>query len=126
MNDKYDQAAAIGYEIIIEGHLSDTWADWFNGLNFEYTGDGNTILTGTVIDQSALHGLLKKVRDLGLTLLSVNRVQPSTGEPALNTDPEMRVILLEEPDNTGEGEISNAEASLDADPPDDQKPLEDL
>lgn len=59
------------YEIRIKGHLADRWADWFGGLAISLEEDGNTLLTGPVVDQAALHGLLKKVRDLGLILLSV-------------------------------------------------------
>jgi hypothetical protein len=60
------------YQIRIKGHLGSQWTDWFEGLIITLEEDGNTLLTGTVIDQAALHGLLKKVRDLGLPLLSVN------------------------------------------------------
>jgi hypothetical protein len=65
------------YQIRIKGHLGSQWTDWFEGLIITLEEDGNTLLTGTVIDQAALHGLLKKVRDLGLPLLSVNSVEPS-------------------------------------------------
>jgi hypothetical protein len=64
------------YEIRVAGHLSPQWADWFEGLTITLEEDGNTLLAGPVADQAALHGLLKKVRDLGLSLLSVNRVPP--------------------------------------------------
>jgi hypothetical protein len=64
------------YEIRIKGHLGRQWADWFEGLTITLEEDGNTLLTGLVVDQAALHGLLKKVRDLGMPLLSVNRVDP--------------------------------------------------
>ena len=53
------------YEIRIKGHLDDQWANWFGGLTLTLKEDGNTLLTGIVADQAALHGLLKKVRDLG-------------------------------------------------------------
>lgn len=62
------------YQIRIKGHLSTMWAEWFAGLNIKLEEDGNTLLTGTVIDQAALHGILKKVRDVGMPLLSVNSV----------------------------------------------------
>ena len=64
------------YQIRIKGHLSRQWTDWFEGLTITLEEDGDTLLTGTVIDQAALHGLLKKVRDLGMPLISVNRVKP--------------------------------------------------
>ncbi len=68
------------YEIRLKGHLDDQWAEWFEGLTITLEENGNTLLTGPVIDQSALHGLLKKVRDLGLPLISVSPVElgPST------------------------------------------------
>jgi hypothetical protein len=64
------------YEIRLKGHLIDRWSDWFGGLTITLEEDGNTLLTGRVIDQAALHGLLKKVRDLGMPLISVNFVNP--------------------------------------------------
>ena len=67
----------IVYEIRLKGHLSHQWTEWFEGLTILLEEDGNTLLTGPVIDQSALHGLLKKVRDLGMPLLLVNRVNPN-------------------------------------------------
>jgi hypothetical protein len=63
------------YEIRVAGHLSPQWADWFEGLTIMLEEDGNTLLTGPVADQAALHGLLKKVRDLGMPLISVIQVQ---------------------------------------------------
>ncbi len=68
------------YEIRIKGHLEDRWANWFEGLTITLEEDGETLLTGPVTDQAALHGLLKKVRDLGLPLLSVNRIEPNQSE----------------------------------------------
>jgi hypothetical protein len=64
------------YEIRIKGHLDDRWRDWFGGLTITLEEDGNTLITGPVVDQAALHGLLKKVRDLGMPLVSVNFVNP--------------------------------------------------
>ena len=64
------------YEIRLKGHLDDRWAGWFGGVTITLEDNGNTLLTGPVIDQAALHGLLKKVRDLGMPLLSVNFVSP--------------------------------------------------
>ena len=68
------------YEIRIKGHLNKRWADWFEGLTITLDEDGNTILTGPVVDQAALHGLLKRVRDLGMPLVSVSPLEhgPST------------------------------------------------
>jgi hypothetical protein len=62
------------YQIRIKGHLNRRWTDWFEGLTITLEEDGNTLLTGPVADQSALYGLLKKVRDLGVPLLLVNFV----------------------------------------------------
>ena len=64
------------YEICIEGHLNDRWADWFEGLTLIREDSGATLLTGPVVDQAALHGLLRKVRDLGMPLISVICVMP--------------------------------------------------
>ena len=64
------------YEIRIKGHLDDRWAAWFEGLTLTREDNGDTLLTGPVVDQAALHGLLRKVRDLGLPLVSVIRVSP--------------------------------------------------
>ena len=64
------------YEIRLKGHLDDKWADWFDGLTITRADNGETLLHGTVIDQAALHGVLRKVRDLGLPLLSVMQVDP--------------------------------------------------
>jgi hypothetical protein len=69
------------YEIRIKGHLADRWAYWFEGLTITLQPNGDTLLTGPVIDQAALHGLLRKVRDLGMPLLSVNRVEPEAEPP---------------------------------------------
>ena len=68
------------YEIRIKGHLADRWVDWFGGLTITLEDNGDTLLTGPVVDQAALHGVLKKVRDLGMPLLSVNRVQPGQAD----------------------------------------------
>jgi hypothetical protein len=64
------------YQIRIKGHLGPRWRDWFEGLDITLDEEGDTLLTGPVIDQAALHGFLKKVRDLGMPLLSVNSVDP--------------------------------------------------
>ncbi len=68
------------YEIRIKGHLNGRWADWFGGLAITLEDNGDTRLTGPVVDQAALHSLLRKVRDLGMPLLSVNRVVPGQAD----------------------------------------------
>jgi hypothetical protein len=62
------------YEIRLKGHLDARWTGWFDGFTITLTENGETVLTGSVADQAALHGLLKKVRDLGLPLLSINPI----------------------------------------------------
>jgi hypothetical protein len=69
------------YQIRIEGHLGSQWTDWFDDLKIALDENGDTLLTGPIVDQSALHGLLKKVRDLGMTLISVNQVQINETHP---------------------------------------------
>jgi len=66
-----DSSQPMNYQIRIKGHLSPQWTEWFAGLTITQEIGGDTLLTGPVIDQAALHGLLKKVRDLGLPLISV-------------------------------------------------------
>ena len=75
------------YEIRLKGHLDDKWADWFEGLTITRADNGETLLRGQVVDQAALHGVLRQVRDLGLPLLSVIQVErkPANG-PDVNTD----------------------------------------
>ncbi|MBK9210457.1 MAG: DUF4386 domain-containing protein [Anaerolineales bacterium] len=75
------------YQIRIEGHLGSQWADWFDGFSITLEADGKTLLSGPVPDQPALYGLLRKVRDLGLPLVSVNQVHSIKGENimAVNT-----------------------------------------
>ena len=65
------------YQIRVKSHLSSDWTDWFEGLTITPEEDGDTLLTGPVIDQAALYGLLKKVRDLGMPLISLNPVESS-------------------------------------------------
>ena len=62
------------YQIRLKGQLDAQWADWFGGLTITLDDNGDTLLTGLVVDQAALHGLLKKVRDLAMPLLSINHV----------------------------------------------------
>ena len=75
LNAKTDPNQPTVYEIRVKSHLGSDWMDWFDGLTITREGNGDTLLTGPVADQSALYGLLKKVRDLGMPLVSVNRVE---------------------------------------------------
>jgi hypothetical protein len=79
-NPKIDPGEPMVYQIRIKGHLGREWTDWFEGLAITPEDNGETLLTGPLVDQAALHGLLKKVRDLGMPLLSVNRVPPNQVE----------------------------------------------
>ena len=80
LNPTTDPSQPMVYQIRIEGHLGRHWTDWFEGLAITLEDNGNTLLTGPVVDQAALHGLLRKVRDLGIPLLSVVRVKPDQAE----------------------------------------------
>jgi hypothetical protein len=75
LNPKTDPSEPM-YQIRLKGHLGGQWIDWFGGLTLTLEDNGETLLTGPVVDQAALHGLLRKVRDLGLPLLSVIRLKP--------------------------------------------------
>ncbi|MBK8050296.1 MAG: hypothetical protein IPK16_26240 [Anaerolineales bacterium] len=68
------------YAIRIAGTLGNEWAGWFEGMTITLADNGDTILTGQVSDQAALHGLLKKVRDLGIPLLALNCIEPAQAE----------------------------------------------
>jgi len=78
MPDRYsaqtEQQEPIVYQVRIKGHLEDQWADWFEGMSITLEDDGTTLLSGPVIDQAALYGLLRKIRDVGVPLISVYRV----------------------------------------------------
>jgi len=76
LEPKTNSDQPVVYQIRIKGHLGHQWTDWFEGLTITLEEDGNTLLTGPVIDQAALHGLLKKVRDLGMPLVSVSPLEP--------------------------------------------------
>ena len=73
---KTDPSQPVVYQIRLKGHLGSQWTDWFGGLTITLEENGDTLLTGPVVDQAALHGLLKKVRDLGMPLVSVSPVEP--------------------------------------------------
>ena len=70
-DDRYEPGR---YEIRLQGHLDTRWAAWFDGLSLAHESDGTTVIHGSVVDQAALHGLLGKVRDLGLPLIAVRQV----------------------------------------------------
>ncbi len=80
LEPKPTQYQSVIYQIRLKGHLGSQWTDWFEGLTITLEEDGNTLLTGPVLDQAALHGLIKKVRDLGMPLVSVNIVHPGQAE----------------------------------------------
>ena len=75
LESKPNPSQPVVYLIRLKGHLGSQWTDWFEGLTITLEDNGDTLLTGPVIDQSALHGLLKKVRDLGMPLISVSPVE---------------------------------------------------
>jgi hypothetical protein len=75
-----DRDAPTIYQIRIKGHLGSQWTDWFGGLAITLEENGDTLVTGPVVDQAALHGLLRKVRDLGMPLLSVIRLTPGDAD----------------------------------------------
>ncbi len=64
------------YRIRIKGHLAAHWAEWFDGMTITHLDNGETLLAGPIVDQAALHGMLNHIRDLGLPLLAVDRVEP--------------------------------------------------
>ncbi len=74
MANKLDEPMV--YQIRVKGHLGPQWSEWFGGLSITLEDGGDTLLTGPVVDQAALHGLLRKVRDLGMPLISAIRVEP--------------------------------------------------
>ena len=64
------------YQFVVKGHLDSEWSEWFDGLTITLMDNGETILSGPVVDQTALHGVLIKIRDLGLPLLGLRRIEP--------------------------------------------------
>ena len=79
-NPTADRDEPMVYQIRIKGHLGRQWTDWFGGLAITLEENGDTLVTGPVVDQAALHGLLRKVRDLGVPLLSVIRLTPGDAD----------------------------------------------
>ena len=77
---QHHQSQPMVYQIRLKGHLGSQWTEWFGGLTITLEENGDTLLTGRVVDQAALHGLLRKVRDLGMPLLAVMRVQPNQAD----------------------------------------------
>ena len=75
-NSELAPGQPMSYQIRIKGHLGCQWTDWFEGLTITLEDNGDTLLTGPVVDQAALHGVIRKVRDLGMTLVSVSPVKP--------------------------------------------------
>ena len=72
-NREYDEPGM--YQIVVSGNLDERWSDWFDGFSLTQTPDNETVLKGCVADQSALHGLLNKIRDIGIPLLSIERLK---------------------------------------------------
>ncbi len=75
LEPRTDPSQPVVYQIRLKGHLGSQWTDWFGGLTITLEDNGDTLLTGPVVDQAALHGLLKKVRDLGMPLVSVSHLE---------------------------------------------------
>ena len=86
-NRQRDPHAPTVYEIRITGHLGPQWMDWFGGVTLTLEANGETLLTCPVVDQAALHGLLRKVRDGGLPLRSVIRIEPGQADTAGGKQP---------------------------------------
>jgi hypothetical protein len=82
-----DNHEAGRYEIRLAGHLDARWTTWFDGLTVSHDPDGTTVIGGEIPDQAALHGLLQRVRDLGLPLVSVLRSEPDQPQPTRRTSP---------------------------------------
>jgi len=80
LDSKADPSQPMVYQIRIKGHLGPQWTDWFGGLAIAVEEDGETLLTGPIVDQAALYGLLKKVHDLGMPLVSVNCIEPGPAD----------------------------------------------
>lgn len=79
-NRKTNTDLPVTYQIRVNGHLGREWSDWFEGMAIQLEEDGDTLLTGPIIDQAALQGILKKVRDSGITLVSVYPFEPGQAD----------------------------------------------
>jgi hypothetical protein len=85
-NSSHEKAEPLIYQIRVQGHLDRKWADWFSGLSITLLDNGETLFTGPVLDQAALHSLLRKVCDVGLPLVAVMQVEPEQADaPDANT-----------------------------------------
>jgi len=80
LNSEIDPGQPVVYQVRLKGHLGREWTDWFEGLTIQLQANGETLFTGLVVDQAALYGLLKKVRDVGMPLVSVMCVPPGQAE----------------------------------------------
>lgn len=80
MEEKKTSMSQEFYQITVKGHLNPNWANWFDGLTITPLPNGTTTISGPVVDQAALYGLLRKVRDLGVPLLSVTRIRPDQAD----------------------------------------------
>ena len=74
--DDFTKGSSLQYEIRLKGHLDSRWSAWFDGLSLTNESDGTTVISGPVVDQAALHGLLQKLRDVGMPLISITQVSP--------------------------------------------------
>ena len=72
----------VQYEIVVAGHVGARWENWFEGFSLTREPDGTTLLRGHVVDQAALHGLVQRLRDIGIPLISLSPVEPTTSERA--------------------------------------------
>ena len=79
---------SVFYEIRVKGHLGDSWSSWFEGMTIRHEESGETVLSGTLVDEAALHGVLMKVRDLGLPLVEVRRLATSIATTDEEEEPE--------------------------------------
>src|SRR5215212_6788358 len=96
LNSKTDPGQPLVYQIRVKGHLGHQWSDWFGCLNIMLEDNGNTLLTVSVADQAALYGLLKKVRNLGIPLISVNQVQCNETHQVVQKRKKMKAIIYTE------------------------------